>query len=97
MAVHMAISGLSAGMGVALLIYDTVVAAPPSITMYPVEIISSPLFLIKGAETTCCPISRSALRPEISDKYNRASASLLICEGLPGNKRMGMEQEVLIW
>src|SRR6186713_3359434 len=74
MAVHMAISSLSAGMGVVLLIYDTVVGAPPSITIYPVDIISRPLFLTAGADRTCCPINNSGLRPDITDRYNKASA-----------------------
>ena len=96
MAVHTAISFLSAGIGLAFEIYETVVGAPPSITIYPVDIISRPLFLTIGADTTCCPINNSELRPLIKERYNKASAYLLTCEGLPGNNIVGIEQFFLI-
>ena len=42
----------------------------------------------KRAETTCWPISNSGLRPEISDRYNKASAYLLTW-GSAGEKNDG--------
>src|SRR5687767_9924914 len=91
-AVHIAISFLSAGIGMVLLIYETVVGAPPSITIYPVDIISRPLCFTKGAEITCWPINSSGFLPEITDRYNNASAYFDIWLGLPGNRIVGILQ-----
>src|SRR4028118_1250288 len=95
-AVQRAISFLSEGIGAALDMYETVVGAPPSITIYPVGIISRPLLRTKGALTTCCPISNSGLRPDTSERYNSASAYLLTCVALPGKRMTGILHKDLI-
>ncbi len=41
-------------------------------------------------------MSNSGLRPDIKDKYSKASAYFDTCEGDPGNKITGMLQAALI-
>src|SRR5687768_745596 len=96
MAVQEASEYLSSGIGVVLLIYATEVVFPELISMYPVGIISSLVFLRIGAAITCCPINNSGLRPEIRDKNKIASAVDSICIELPGKRITGMVTFFLI-
>src|SRR5690348_5635083 len=90
MAVHAASEYLSSGSGVVLLIYATEVVFPELISIYPVGIISSLVFLIMGAAITCWPISNSGFLPEIKERKRSASAVGSICIELPGNNTTGI-------
>src|SRR6187402_2436705 len=96
MAVQAANEYLSSGIGVVLLMYATEVVFPELMSMYPVGITSSFVFLMIGAAMTCWPINNSGLRPEIRERNNSASAAGSICMELPGNNITGMETLSLI-